>query len=60
MICISVCLFIQNKQLYYAAKDGNLKDVQRLIGEGADVSWSYLVSIIIIIVYHTITVLYLV
>ena len=44
MICISVCLFIQNEQLYDAAKNGDLKDVQQLIGEGADVLWRNMVS----------------
>ena len=48
MICFCVCLFIQNEQLYDAAWDGRLNDVQHLIEQGAVVHWSNWVSNILL------------
>ena len=50
MICICVCSLIQNVQLFYAAFDGKLNDVQRLIEQGAIVQRSnpYCVSNILL------------
>ena len=40
MICFCVCLFIQNEQLFDAALEGRLNDVQHLIEQGAVAQWS--------------------